>query len=177
MSGICEEYGIHFITAREMKLGIRCISSIIEFSVEKEMRNGCDYLGKICGLNNWSNKRVYWLIDGDRTLVPNDTTKLFLTEMEMSHAKSVFKIGGYQYESFRRMSFFYQNIANYNDRLSNFPANTINIYPEWIEILKKLEFENIAVIVVTSGIREVWEKIIIENGFQEYVAVFAGTFI
>lgn len=63
-----------------------------------------------------SHKSIYVIIDGDRTLIPTDSTKFFFKylQLEYTDIKDIFQQQGYSFEAFYNVALYYSNIEEKN---------------------------------------------------------------
>lgn len=103
---------------------------------------------------------TYLLLDGDRTLWPGDTGKLFFQD-DFSSLKMIFQRYGdsYPFQAFWESSLLYaQSCNNYESKCRDL-APTLLLYESWKEFLNNVKIsEHIHPILVTSGVREIWEQ-------------------
>ncbi|KAK6329823.1 hypothetical protein TWF730_006120 [Orbilia blumenaviensis] len=157
------------------------------FSKHREEYNrACveDEVDKI--LEDFSEIQTMLVLDGDRTLSEEDTGRIFwdlvfqekgLTN-QVPPLKRLFGSSlGYSYTAFRQAALLYQGVAEESDfdRLCRNVASSIVIYPEFLQLLKKvLEHKHVGAVVVTCGLRLVWEKIIERQGLAGKIKVIGG---
>lgn len=114
---------------------------------------------------------TYLLIDGDRTLCPEDTTVRFfqgesdgLSGKTFSMLESVFKRKSvYCFEAFMEASLIYASIGQkeYFERALSI-GQSVEIYPKWKSFLQNLP-RTVHPVVITSGIAEVWSAALRAN--------------
>ncbi|KAI3324908.1 uracil phosphoribosyltransferase-domain-containing protein [Xylariaceae sp. AK1471] len=123
------------------------------------------------------------VLDADRTLAPEDTGELFWTtsaraENDAHKLKSL--LGGplgYSYTAFRQCVLLYEETADDAefDAVCTAVASAINIHPEFLSLLRLVtEQDHVGAIVVTCGLRRVWEKILDTEGLSGTVKVIGG---
>lgn len=115
-----------------------------------------------------------FLVDGDATLSLKDTTIDFLKSADIDYfeLKRIFKKYGYTKQGLYEVSKFYSSIdkRNYNLAVED-AANNAKLYPELLDALKEVsKFSK--VILVTSGIKDIWQSII--DKYQLNFQVIAG---
>ncbi|KAI9887289.1 MAG: hypothetical protein M1823_000883 [Watsoniomyces obsoletus] len=124
------------------------------------------------------------VFDGDRTLAAEDTGALFWA----SHArrsgddedplKTVFSSPlGYSYTAFRQATLLYEEATNDGqyEAICEEVSSAVTIYPEFVSLLKRVEAcEFVGALVVTCGLRRVWEKVLEREGLSETVKVIGG---
>lgn len=59
-----------------------------------------------------SHKTIYVIIDGDRTLIPTDSTKFFFEHLNLDYndIKNIFKKHGYSFDAFYNVALYYSQI-------------------------------------------------------------------
>lgn len=126
------------------------------------------------------------VVDADRTLAPVDTGALFWAQLAASQEgasgssplKSVFSSPlGYSYNAFRQAALLCEEAVNDEecDALCSRVASQVRIYPEFTTLLQLASRqEHIGVVVVSCGLRRVWEKVMEREGLSNTVKVIAG---
>ena len=106
---------------------------------------------------------VYLLIDGDRTLVPQDTGTLFFDQVSTlkvpNPLKKIFKrYDNYTFQAFWEVAILYSNVLSldeYNSLCKKIGSEQVHVYEAWNSFLDGLP-SNVHPIIVSSSIREVW---------------------
>ncbi|KAI8202589.1 Uracil phosphoribosyltransferase [Colletotrichum sp. SAR 10_86] len=89
--------------------------------------------------------------------------KLFSSEM------------GYSYKAFRQAMLRYEDMEYNFEVLCDGVASTVFIYPEFLALLHAAEKKsNMVVVVVSCGIRRVWEKILAREGLSSVTIIGGG---
>ncbi|PWY93947.1 hypothetical protein BO94DRAFT_612593 [Aspergillus sclerotioniger CBS 115572] len=121
------------------------------------------------------------VFDADRTLAPIDTGKQFWKQTpgrKWSVLKGVFGSQlGYSYSSFRQAALLYEQDADdvEYDGICDQVAAEVNLYPEIANLLHCASAkEHIGIVVVTCGLRLVWEKVLEREGLSDTVKVIGG---
>ncbi|KAK2040088.1 uracil phosphoribosyltransferase [Colletotrichum somersetense] len=127
--------------------------------------------------------RTMVVFDADRTICAVDTGKMFwekLRERQSSKAKCPLKALfsshlGYSYLAFRQAALLYEETFSDFDSLCNEVASAVTMHPEFLALIRALEREPAAgAVIVTCGIRQVWEKILEREGLFQAVKVIGG---
>ena len=123
------------------------------------------------------NKATYVIIDGDRTLIPNDSTKYFFEYLQLDYMdiKNIFKKYGYTFDAFQKVADYYSRIEKgvfLNACLES--AKQVEIYPEFISFTKELKNE-VGFILVTSGITQSWQNVL-KKYSMNFMKVVGGKF-
>lgn len=124
-----------------------------------------------------SSKSAFVIIDGDRTLIPADSTKYFFTHLNLNYAdiKSIFKKHGYCFTAFNEVARYYSKIElGKYDVACEASAKLVNIYPEFLSFIKSVQ-EQAELILITSGIKQSWQNVI-NNHSIEFMHLIGGNY-
>ena len=126
------------------------------------------------------------VMDADRTLAAEDTGALFWEEVyksrplgdEMTTLKVLFKGPlGYSYTAFRQAVLLYEEKAN-DERFEAFcqsVASAVTMHPQFVSLLQKAAKEaNVGAVVITCGLRRVWDIVLEREGLSGKVEVIGG---
>ncbi|KAG0636937.1 uracil phosphoribosyltransferase-domain-containing protein [Tuber brumale] len=126
------------------------------------------------------------VMDADRTLVAKDTGALFWKMVSNSRQsrdeecplKTLFSSSlGYSYTAFRQAALLYEEAAMDEefDVLCDDVASAMTIHPEFVSLLRLAEEQgHVGAVVVTCGLRRVWEKVLEREGLSKTVKVIGG---
>ncbi|PGH23795.1 hypothetical protein AJ80_02225 [Polytolypa hystricis UAMH7299] len=127
------------------------------------------------------------VMDGDRTLGPMDTGALFWETCSISrmsggdHPSSLNALFssplGYSYIAFRQAALLNEEIANDQDfnALCEEVTSAVTIYPEFLSLLRKIDGqEHVGAVVITCGLRLIWEKVLSAANLSGKVKVIGG---
>jgi uracil phosphoribosyltransferase/phosphoserine phosphatase/adenylate kinase len=123
------------------------------------------------------------VLDADRTLAPDDTGPMFFKKLSESRRKldplkTLFGGPmGYTYQAFRQATLLYEDVAGKEDfeRICASVAAEVTMYPEIMSLLQSAaKQEHVRAIVITSGLRRVWEKVIENANLSHAVKVIGG---
>ncbi|EEP75454.1 conserved hypothetical protein [Uncinocarpus reesii 1704] len=125
------------------------------------------------------------VMDADRTLSPEDTGVLFWEELSASRRfknndplKALFDSPlAYSYAAFRQATLLYEEAADDEEfnAVCDKVASAVVLYPEIVALLRQVEREShVGAVVVTCGLRRVWEKVLEREGLSEKVMVIGG---
>ena len=126
------------------------------------------------------------IMDADRTLAAEDTGALFWKMVSISRSlrdeeytlKTLFSSPlGYSYTAFRQAVLLYEETADDQDfdALCQDVASVVTMHPEFVSLLHLVaEQKHIGAIVVTCGLRRVWDKVLEREGLSEKVSVIGG---
>ncbi|KAF3070586.1 PRTase-like protein [Daldinia childiae] len=126
------------------------------------------------------------VLDADKTLAADDTGKLFWgksLEYEQNVAddeplKTIFSSRlGYSYSAFRQAVLLYEE--NFSDDMFDLlceeVAASVTLQPEFISLLRRVkEDDHVGAVVVTCGLRHIWDKILLKAGLSRTVKVIGG---
>jgi uracil phosphoribosyltransferase/phosphoserine phosphatase/adenylate kinase len=126
------------------------------------------------------------VLDADKTLAQQDSGVLFWEKYlesikpvsGSSPLKKLFSNpSGYSYYTFRQAMLLYEETVDQKvyDLLCQHVASVIVIHPEFVSLLKKVaEHKHVGAVVVTCGLRRVWEKVLEAKGLLETVKVIGS---
>ncbi|OQV08697.1 hypothetical protein CLAIMM_12925 [Cladophialophora immunda] len=123
------------------------------------------------------------VLDADKTLSATDSGHLFwedvchrnLFQTQQDHLKDIFGGPlGYTSAAFLQVALLYEELAAQNafDEICTNVAGQISLYPDVAALLLRLrKDEKIGTLVVTCGLRRVWEKVLERYGLLDTVEV------
>ncbi|OCL13444.1 hypothetical protein AOQ84DRAFT_372188 [Glonium stellatum] len=126
------------------------------------------------------------VMDADRTLAAQDTGALFwksvsssrLSKDEEYTLKTLFSGPlGYSYTAFRQAVLLYEETADDQefDALCQDVASAVTMHPEFVSLLQLVtEQQHIGAVIVSCGLRRVWEKVLEREGVSKTVKVIGG---
>ncbi|MCJ1404901.1 hypothetical protein MMC11_008127 [Xylographa trunciseda] len=126
------------------------------------------------------------VLDADRTLAGADAGALYwehisnLRPLEYSPSvlKELFSSPlGYSYTAFRQAVLLYEETANDQefDALCQDVASKVTMHPEFVSLLQLVaEQKHVSAVVVTCGLRRVWDKVLEREGLSEKVKAVGG---
>ena len=126
------------------------------------------------------------VLDADRTLAAEDTGALFWqrlshsqpSEYNSSTLKSLFSSPlGYSFTAFRQATLLYEEAANDEvfETLCQDVALAVTLHPHFVLLLRLVaEQKHVGAVVVTCGLRRVWELVLKREGLSETVKVIGG---
>ncbi|MCJ1458769.1 hypothetical protein MMC28_009143 [Mycoblastus sanguinarius] len=126
------------------------------------------------------------VLDADRTLAAEDTGMLFWKmasnlwplEDKACTLNTLFSSPlGYSYTAFRQAMLLYEETANDQefDTLCQDVASAVTMYPDFVCLLRLVaEQKHVGAVVITCGLRRVWEKVLEREGLSEKVKVIGG---
>jgi len=126
------------------------------------------------------------VMDADRTLAAEDTGALFwkrVSNSQMSRGeectlKTLFSSPlGYSYTAFRQAALLYEETADDQefDAICQDVASAVIMHPEFVSLLQLIaEQEHVGAVVVSCGLRRVWDKVLEREGLSKTVKVIGG---
>jgi uracil phosphoribosyltransferase/adenylate kinase/phosphoserine phosphatase len=126
------------------------------------------------------------VLDGDRTLTAEDSGALFWklisncskSKDDKDPLKTLFKSQlGYSYTAFRQATLLHEEIADEKEfeDICGEVASAMTMHPEFVSLLHLAATqEHVCAVVVTCGLRRVWEKVLEKEGLSKAVKVIGG---
>ena len=126
------------------------------------------------------------VMDADSTLAAEDTGALFWERVSSSRPleDSAFTLNalfrshlGYSYTAFRQAVLLYEETADDQefDAFCKDVASAVTMHPELVSLLQLVaEQKHVGAVVVTCGLRRVWDKVLEREGLSEKVKVIGG---
>ena len=126
------------------------------------------------------------IMDADKTLAAEDTGELFWKKVSSSQGmkdedyplKALFSSRlSHSYNAFRQATLLYEEAADDQefDAICREVALAVPMYSEFVSLLQLVaESEHVGAVIVTCGLRRVWEKILEREGLAETVRVIGG---
>jgi uracil phosphoribosyltransferase len=128
---------------------------------------------------------VYLLIDGDHTITPQDTGRLFFDHANLHHDPSlnkeslngIFKrFSTYEFQPFYEASLLYMNalsVEAYKEIAHEIGSNQVFFHDSWLALLSSLP-PHVHPILVSSSIRESWKAALDKYGLSGSMTIIAG---
>lgn len=125
------------------------------------------------------------VMDADRTLATIDTGSLFWDIISTSQPaesdsplKTLFSSTlGYSYRAFRQATLLYEEVADDEefDSICHEIASAVTMHPEFVALLKAVVEEiHVGAVIISCGLRRVWEKVLEREGLSKAVKVIGG---
>ncbi|WMX17171.1 HAD family hydrolase [Aureispira sp. CCB-E] len=124
-----------------------------------------------------SDKSIFLIIDGDRTLISTDSTKYFFKhlELEFIEIKSIFQKYDYTFEAFYHVALFYSRIDEKRYKEACIAsAKAVNIYSDFLKFIKAVK-DKTELILITSGIAQSWQNVI-DNHSLDFMHLIGGNY-
>ncbi|PYH86318.1 hypothetical protein BO82DRAFT_388938 [Aspergillus uvarum CBS 121591] len=184
---LCHEHGIIFSLLGAHQDAASLIRSVWHHDEDSNLHLAKHNLMEALG-DNFSGTTVL-MLDADRTLCSQDTGKLWWRTY-WQHYPSDESDGfecplrrlfsgplGYSYAAFRQAIFLYEEAADHQrfDDICDEVASTVDMHPEFINLLRLVSDDTcVKAVVVTSGLRLVWEKILTRECLFDKIKVLGG---
>ena len=185
---LCRRYSILFSVVQSHPTLLNKVKKLLsDFSCHNENVNLCQAASKLDEIFGVQNQlETVLVMDADRTLAAKDTGELFwkrnlntlAVQGEACPLKTLFSGPlGYSYTAFRQAVLMYEESSDDQkfDALCEDVASLVTMHPEFVSLLRLVaEQTHVGVIVVTCGLRLVWEKVLIREHLFEKVKVIGG---
>ncbi|KAG8167024.1 hypothetical protein KVR01_002713 [Diaporthe batatas] len=185
---LCRQHGIMFINLRlplepGMSRALNLMRDIRDHSEQENLRRALARLDDIVA--PLSNKiETILVLDADRTLAPLDTGARFwgehlkMGEDGSNRLKQFFghSVWGYSYKAFRQAAWLYEEIPEPEfERLCQVIAEEVNLHPELADLLHSGgKLRHIRAVVVTCGIKRIWEVVLQRVQSSAHVDIIGG---
>lgn len=168
LRNLCSQNKITFVpvsgSVGEIKSLIRKFAHYT--SQAKNSDQAIEHTNRILEQNIKQPQRMF-VIDGDKTLVPNDTGKMLWQSEKVAFGSDtlakVFESMGYDYTAFMQVALLHNELgtdAEFEKKCDQV-ADEVCIYPDFLRTLKKVAKEpSTEALVVTCGLQMIWEKIL-----------------
>lgn len=124
------------------------------------------------------------VFDADKTLTAKDTGREFwkressrtrrIGQQAPTPAEEIFREHGYTYEAFRQVAMSYSNVEGFEE-LCNNVAEKVTLYPEFLSLLRRVKKHgHVMAVVVTCGLRRVWELVMEKQDLGRHVRVIGN---
>lgn len=177
---LCYKNGIVFSLIQET-----CAASYLvrSFHVHNEEYDSIMVIGRVIeamsGLVGLKGTKpdAMLVIDGDKTLAAEDTGELFWKQAmsdQPDPLQALFRTAGYSHTSFHQAILLYRDVGDEAifDALCSTVASQVTVRPEFINLLQMVaKAPHVGAIVVTCGLRLVWQKVLTNLGLSEIVRV------
>lgn len=185
---LCRDHGILFsVLTSNASVKSRASELIRDFSVHTNKYNEAQAQIRLdAAMASYRNvPDTMLVIDGDKTLAAQDTGVLFWKKLFEAGSSpinnplmSLFSGPmGYSYKAFRQAMLLCEDAVDEEayDAICQQVASQVKIHPEFKSLLWLVaDQEQIGAVVVSCGLRRVWEKILNIEGLSERMTVIAG---
>ncbi|KAL8670596.1 MAG: hypothetical protein Q9168_004870 [Polycauliona sp. 1 TL-2023] len=184
---LCRDRNILFL-ALPYPIEMEKVSALLkDFQLHSEGHNFCQARKEIrkCLRATGTEQRIVLAMDADRTLAAEDTGMLFWSAaskrwpfVEAGTLKTLFSGPlSYSYTAFRQATMLYEEVASDQEfeEICQEVSSQVSMYPEIISLLHYMaEQSHVELVVITAGLRFVWEKVLEREGLSEVVTVIGG---
>ena len=170
LRSVCKGSGIYFASVEdENEIMKHIVAHVLPPLIAESKKHSENALQS--ALHSIPTADVYLLLDGDRTLSPMDTSKIFFDcspsllgqHVESSDdefpLKRIFKrYSKYSFQAFLEVALLYERQmpqAVYNSFAKEIGIHNVKLYQDWIHFLSNLP-PKVHPILVSSGNREIW---------------------
>ena len=188
---LCRSHGILFslLSSSPSTTLVNKVSTLLEdFRCHNERYNVSRAECKLDEIiiNSKGQLKTVLVIDADRTLAVQDTGLLFWRKVNSSRpseypASTLTELFssclGYSYVAFRQAVLLYEECADAQEfeALCQDIASAVIVYPEFLSLLRLVaDQEHVRAVVVTSGLRRIWEMVLERKGLSEKVHIIGG---
>ncbi|KAL8744475.1 MAG: hypothetical protein Q9184_007994, partial [Pyrenodesmia sp. 2 TL-2023] len=190
---ICRENGIFFSVMAPQLLDKLSLSHKVSTLLRDFQRHTQRYNSKLAkvkleeALGSLLNRpETVLVLDADKTIATEDTGKLFwkmVSDARSSEADADILANlfggplGYSYTAFRQATLLYEEAANdwQFEGLCKDVAEKVTLHPEFLSLLRKAaEQKHVSALLLTSGLRRVWEIVLERNSLSKTVTVIGG---
>ena len=189
LRAICRDHSILFTTITETSTTAsgqtekRLAALLNNFEGHDEARNTTAFKQAVdTALSDQDGLDTVLLLDAEKTLAPHDTGLMFWKETTLPNGspecplKEVFQ-NGYSYAAFRQAMLLYEEKADDFDAICANVAAKVEMYPDMIEMLTRAGWfttRHVDAIIVTCGIRRVWELVLERNNLAHIKVIGGG---
>ncbi|TPX18978.1 uncharacterized protein E0L32_011371 [Thyridium curvatum] len=188
MRHLCRHHRILFLALPDaLQLPTRVSELVCRFSQYTAESNWSLVKAHLDDTTDNKSFQTALVIDGDKTLAPFDTGSLFWKAYAEARSKVVGPCPlkelfsgplGYSDTAFFQAMLLYEEAAGddaFFEGLCDTVASSVQMYDDFVSLLRSVESkEHILSIVVTCGLRRVWEKILRKQGLSSTICVLGG---
>lgn len=185
---LCRNHGILFsVVSQQATLLDKILTLLRDFQHHTEEYNLSFAEGKLDEFVTTCQTKLetVLVLDADKTLTAADSGTLFWEQMFRTQPaekgcplKRLFSSPlGYSYTAFRQATLLYEETADDEefDSICQEVASSVIIYPEFVTLLKVVAEENhVGAVVISCGLRRVWEKVLEREGLSKAIKVIGG---
>ncbi|TEA21998.1 hypothetical protein C8034_v006124 [Colletotrichum sidae] len=158
------------------------VHDIVQHSEADNLKRAMTHVDQVVlGLDVDKDLDSMLVLDADRTITKGDTGMTFWTLPEARHLhaecplKTTIAAWGFTYKALRQIVLLYEETAADFDNMCASIAGLVNIHPEFSNLLQTATRDpNVGAVIVTSGIRRIWEMVMQKEGFGNSVRVVGG---
>ncbi|KAL8807552.1 MAG: hypothetical protein Q9200_004628 [Gallowayella weberi] len=188
LRALCRAHGILFLVLHQQANLERISTMLYDFRVHTEEHNLFLAKRELDGVLEARQDlpKTMLVMDADKTLAAEDTGALFWAaalqkwpQMEGENTPKALFSGplGYSYIAFRQATLLYEETFDEEEfeDLCQHVSLRVTMYPEMVSLLQVVaEQEHVGIVVVSSGLRRVWEKVLMREGLSRTVKIIGG---
>ncbi|GAB0146356.1 hypothetical protein EsHS_00006761 [Epichloe bromicola] len=181
LRSLCQKHGILFSRLPEPPTNhLLAAMNYIRFSCRAAtIPNASRVDAKISGFLTKKDLRTAVVVDADKTLSTDDTSVTFWEAIGTSCPLNGLFGSPLRYSetALLQATLLYEEVANEKDfeRICTIAASKTKMHPEFVSLFRFIQaHEHLSALVVTCGIRRVWEKILETEGFSQKIQVIGG---
>lgn len=185
LRNLCRQHGILFSLVSSMVLEktARLLLDFRSHTEEDNLRRAERSLDDIvAGYGSQIPPETVLVMDADRTLAADDTGTMFWKILSTGDnddpLKPLFSSAlGHSYTAFRQATLLYEEGADELefDAICEEVASSVTMHPEFVSLLKQAaEQTHVAAVIITCGLRLVWDKILVRERLSNVVNVVGG---
>lgn len=187
---LCRRHGILFQILRSEETSVGEVSLLLnDFQIHTEANNlsrAKEKLDQIVSSHSAHRLEKMLVIDGDKTLAAADTGKdywkIIAEKQQLPYKKNTLGdlFGGpleYSYTAFRQATLLYEESADAQGYESHCHdvASRVTIHTGFKVLLQSIAtHKDVGAVIITSGLRLVWKKVLERAGFSNSVGVIGG---
>lgn len=186
---LCRQHGILFSLVAPHSTMLNKVSTLLgDFRNHSEQYNNSQVERRLDEVlaDGRGQLETVLVIDADRTLAAEDTGELFWERVSSPRSprdedyplKTLFSSQlGYSYTAFRQATLLYEETADDQefDALCQDVALAVTIHPHFVSLLQHVEkHEHVVAVIISCGLRRVWEKVLEREGLSKKVKVIGG---
>ncbi|KAK3669802.1 hypothetical protein LTR78_010319 [Recurvomyces mirabilis] len=187
---LCREHGILFSTMTAEPDDYGHIADILHYHLCTVEMNESLVLAEVDKVvTSKQEPQIVVVLDADKTLAAVDTGALYwellrgridgTADVDGDPVSRLFKHSAwkYSYAAFKQATLLYEESAATSafERLCDLTAAQVDLFPELLSLLQcGPDRPNLKALVITSGLRRVWEKVLVRHGLRSNVSVVGG---
>lgn len=185
---LCRDNGILYLPVTPPSAPSARVAMLLRFLDHNEEYNLTCAKGRLDEVltATTAQPKTMLVIDADKTLAAQDAGALFskkaFTSTGLSEQscplKALFSSPlGYTYTAFRQATLLFEEAANDEEfeNLCSEVAEEVTMHPEFVSLLQLVaQNDDVGAIVVSCGLRRVWEKVLERERLSKTVQVIAG---
>lgn len=187
---LCREHKILFFVLSSKHSSTKLSQILRHFQEDTDDHNSRRIQGRLAEVLSQagSQAETTLVLDGDKTLAPEDTGKLFwdlaagfpnaTPNIDTHPLQTLFSSPhGYSSTAFRQAVLLYEEIADHEqfESICEAVATSVSMHAEFVALLQEVaKHDHVIAMVITCGLRVVWEKVLRNVGLASSVAVIGS---